>query len=130
MLNCYRISSISGPLCALKVQRPGLTQDTEKFPMKFMKPFEGGELKEKTYDSAKTPIHPAQVVSHSLITGLHSLETSSLLIHQPPYLLPFWAYLVDSAQALIRVTLLKMHSEKSEALYLSRNSGPSVPHYG
>ena len=65
MLSCYKSSPNAGPvvvrepgkndqLCALKMQRPRLVSNTNNFPMKFVKPFEGGDLPEKTCDSATT----------------------------------------------------------------------------
>lgn len=72
-----------------------LLSKTGKCPIKFVRPFEWGDLPENPCESATAPIHLAQVVRCSSITGLHNLGIVSLSHTSAPVStghLPFSAF--------------------------------------
>lgn len=76
----------------------------EKWPMRFVKWIECGELQEKMSESVRHPIHSAQVVILSLQACI--TWNPRCLPVDSPRLPPLWAYPVETTQAFTAVTFL------------------------
>ena len=76
----------------------------EKWPMRFVKWIESGELQEKMSESVRHPIHSAQVVILSLQACI--TWNPRCLPVDSPRLPPLWAYPVETTQAFTAVTFL------------------------